>query len=143
MESPGRLPGHVTQQNILNEQFARNGSLVRIINKFPNPPNKDVGEGLNTAFAAMSKLRLKPPVIIESENSVLVKIRHEPLASPEEMVMEYLEGNDQIVNRIGRKITGITSENSMKNVFYRLRDRKLIEPVPGLVGVAFAWRKKP
>ena len=40
--SPGTLPGHVTAENILNERFARNASIVRLINKFPNPPNKDV-----------------------------------------------------------------------------------------------------
>lgn len=55
IESPGRLPGHVTTANILREQFARNPKLVRIINKFPNPPNKDVGEGLNTAFESNGK----------------------------------------------------------------------------------------
>lgn len=48
VHSPGRLPGHVTVDNLLDEQFARNPKLVRLINKFPNPPNKDVGEGLNT-----------------------------------------------------------------------------------------------
>jgi ATP-dependent DNA helicase RecG len=53
VESPGRLPAHITPENILKERFARNPTLVRLINKFPNPPNKDVGEGLNTAFAAM------------------------------------------------------------------------------------------
>jgi len=90
----------------------------------------------------MNKLRLKPPVIAETENSVLVSIRHEPLASPEEAVMEYLETHDGIVNRTGREITGITSENSMKNVFYKLRDCGLIEPVPGRVGFAAAWRRK-
>jgi ATP-dependent DNA helicase RecG len=63
VESPGKLPAHITVKNILDERFARNGSLVRIINKFPNPPNKDVGEGLNTAFDAMRKLSLKDPVI--------------------------------------------------------------------------------
>ncbi len=68
-----------------------------------------MGEGLNTAFAAMSKLRLKPPLIVEAETGVLVKIRHEALASPEESVMEYLDKHDEIVNRIGRQITGITS----------------------------------
>lgn len=142
VESPGRLPGHITPKNILQEQFARNGSIVRIINKFPDPPNKDVGEGLNTAFAAMTKLRLKPPIIQETETSVIVHIKHDPLASPEEAVMEYLGGHIEIVNRIGREITGIASENSMKNVFYRLRDRNLIEPVPGKTGFSSAWRKK-
>jgi ATP-dependent DNA helicase RecG len=89
----------------------------------------------------MSKLRLKPPTIEERENSVIVQIKHEPLASPEEAVMEYLNSHPEIVNRVGREITGITSENSMKNVFYRLRDRGLIEPVPGRIGFGSAWRK--
>ena len=81
IQSPGKLPGHVTVHNILNEQYARNGAIVRIINKFPNAPNKDVGEGLNTAFQAMAKLRLQPPEISQKDNSVLVNIKHEPLAS--------------------------------------------------------------
>ena len=46
VESPGRLPAHITEKNILTERFSRNPKIVRIINKFPNPPNKDVGEGL-------------------------------------------------------------------------------------------------
>ncbi|HWN49930.1 MAG TPA: ATP-binding protein [Xanthobacteraceae bacterium] len=53
VKSPGGLPGHVTVANVLDERFARNPKMVRIINKFPNAPNKDVGEGLNTAFEAM------------------------------------------------------------------------------------------
>lgn len=65
VESPGRLPGHVTTNNYLTEQFARNPKLVRLINKFPNPPNKDVGEGLNSAFEAMRKIRMKDPELIE------------------------------------------------------------------------------
>ena len=142
VENPGRLPGHVTTKNILDEQFARNPKVVRLINKFPNPPNKDVGEGLNTAFEAMRKLRLKDPEIVDKENSVLVIIRHQSLASPEETVMEYLETHDEIVNRIGRELTGIKSENTMKNVFYRLHKKDLIEPVPGKSGFASAWQKK-
>jgi len=33
VESPGKLPGSVTIKNILHSQLARNGSLVRLINK--------------------------------------------------------------------------------------------------------------
>ena len=141
IESPGMLPGQVTVKNILHEQFARNGMLVRLINKFPDPPNKDVGEGLNTAFKAMQKLRLKPPVIEESENAVLVQIRHDPLASPEESVMDYLHNHSQITNRIARELTGIASENSMKDVFLRLAKSHLIERVPGKKGASAAWQK--
>lgn len=141
VESPGKLPGHVTAANILDTQSARNPALVRLINKFPNPPNKDVGEGLNTAFRAMETLRLKPPVILEKENSVLVVIRHEPLGSPEELVMRFMETNGEITNSIARDLTGIKSENTMKNVFLRLKARGMLEPIPERKGSASAWRK--
>jgi len=141
IENPGKLPGHITLNNILNEQFARNPKLVRLINKFPDAPNKDVGEGLNTAYEAMTKLRLKPPVIEEKENSVQVILRHEPLASPEQAVMEYLENHAEITNSIARELTGVKSENSMKDIFYRLRDREMIEQVPEKKGRASAWHK--
>ena len=131
VESPGKLPGHVTVTNILDSQAARNPKLVRLINKFPDAPNKDVGEGLNTAFSAMEKLRLKAPIIEELENSVLVTIKHERLASPEEIVIDYLSTHDSIRNSEGRTVTGIKSENTMKQVFYRLRDRGYITLIKG------------
>ena len=142
VESPGRLPGHVTTRNILKSQFSRNGVLVRLIHKFPEPPNKDVGEGLNTAFDAMKKSRLKPPVISELDNAVLVDIRHDRLATPEESVMDYLAHHQQITNRVARELTGITSENSMKDVFLRLNKSSLIERVPNKKGAAAAWQKR-
>lgn len=141
VESPGRLPGYVTVKNILDSQSARNPKLVRLINKFPNPPNKDVGEGLNTAFEAMKKLRLKEPEIEEGENSVIVYIGHAPLASPEDTVLTYLETHDEITNRVARELTGIRSENSMKDVFLRLKKANLIEPVPDKKGNAYAWQR--
>lgn len=131
VESPGKLPGHVTVSNILTSQAARNPKIVRLINKFPDAPNKDVGEGLNTAFDAMTKLRLKVPQIEELENSVLVIIKHEKLASPEEIVVDYLLDHDRIKNSVGRAITGLKSENSMKTVFYHLRDRGFIKLIKG------------
>lgn len=137
VESPGKLPGHITVDNILEEQSARNPKIVRLINKFPDAPNKDVGEGLNTAFDAMNKLRLKPPVIEEKDNSVLVIIKHEKLASPEKIIVDYLQHHDTIKNCIGRELTGIRSENTMKNVFYRLRDSGFIT----LVRPGNYWKK--
>jgi ATP-dependent DNA helicase RecG len=84
----------------VSEQSARNPKVVPLFNKFPDPPNKDVGEGLNTAFEAMKKLRLKEPVIEQREHSVVVNIRHQPLASAQDTVMEYLKHNDEITNMI-------------------------------------------
>ena len=141
IENPGKLPGHITVKNILKEQYARNGAIVRIINKFPNPPNKDVGEGLNTAFQAMARLRLQPPDIYPTETSVAVHIKHEPLASIEATIMLYLEQHKEITNKIARKETGIRSEGTIKAAFYRLRDRGIIEAVSGRAKSNASWRK--
>lgn len=142
VESPGSLPAHITVNNILNERFARNGALVRLINKFPNPPNKDVGEGLNTAFEAMKKLRLKPPLIEQRQNSVIVFIRHERLASSEEIIMDYLVHHSTIANRQAREICSVGSENSMKTILKRMVQAGLIELVPGTGGMKTQYRKK-
>jgi ATP-dependent DNA helicase RecG len=141
VHSPGTLPAHITTQNILYQQFARNPVIVRLINKFPDPPNKDIGEGLRTAFNAMTKLKLKSPTIKENENSVVVRIRHEPLASPEEIIMSYLTTRFEITNFKARQLTGIESGDAMKQVFYRLKSRNLIESVPGKYGTRASWRK--
>lgn len=141
IESPGKLPGHVTVENILASQFARNPKIVRLINKFPDPPNQDVGEGLDTAFEAMRKIRLKEPSIIEGDNSVVVEIRHERLSSPAQIVMEYLGSNETITNAIGREITGLKRDVQMKDIFVALRKTGQIEQVPGKRGRAAMWRK--
>lgn len=126
--SPGKLPGNVTVDNILDARFSRNAKIVRTLNRYRNPPNKDMGEGLNTAFQKMQEWRLKPPVIKEGRNNVKVIISHSPLASPEESILEYLKSHDLIKNRHARSLTGIKSENKMKQIFYKMRDNKLLKP---------------
>ncbi len=142
VQSPGRLPAHITVANILSERFARNGAIVRILNKFPDAPNKDVGEGLNTAFEAMHNLGLKEPSIEELENAVLVTIKHEPLASPEEAIMEYLETHETIRNSEARKVTHIRADYQIKSVFGRMVEKKMIEQVPGTRTSSTCYRKR-
>jgi ATP-dependent DNA helicase RecG len=138
--SPGTLPGHVTPENILKERFARNASIVRLINKFPNPPNKDVGEGLNTAFQAMRAMKLKDPVITQDGGYVRVVLRHEPLASPEEIILEYLRTHNEIANKEAREICFIGSENKMKRILQQMVSKELIETVPGRTRYNAAYR---
>lgn len=140
IESPGKLPGHVTLSNILEEQFARNGSLVRLVHKFPNPPNKDVGEGLDTAFQAMVEVKLKEPIIEEKENSVVVYLRHESLDSPAEIILEYLQNHEEINNSKGREICHIGSENVMKKTLAKMVESNILEKVPGKKGRSTAYR---
>jgi len=113
---------------------------VRLINKFPNPPNKDVGEGLNSAFNAMRDMKLKPPTIEQGVASVKVILKHESLASPEELILAYLQSNASIKNSVARGICFIGSENKMKGILQRLVTKGLIELVPGTTRYSAAYR---
>jgi ATP-dependent DNA helicase RecG len=141
IQSPGKLPGFVTEQNCLHVRYSRNPKVVRCLARYRNPPNKDLGEGLNTAFQKMKDWKLKSPRLFEDGNYVRVIISHTPLGSPEELVLEFLLTNPEIRSAQAREITGIKSENQMKNVFYRLRDQALLERVPGKLGNSAAWRR--
>lgn len=141
--SPGKLPGYVTIDNILDARFSRNTRIVRTLNRYQNPPNKDMGEGLNTAFQKMHEWKLARPQIKEIGNYVHVIIAHNPLASPDEAVLQYLEKNELITNGVARNLTGTRSENAMKAVFYKLRDQELIEPIKSPKGnKTIAWKLK-
>ena len=138
--SPGRLPGYVTVENILDARFSRNPKLVRTLNRYKDPPNKDLGEGLNTAFQKMKDFGLRNPIIEEDLGYVKVTLPHLPLAAPSVAILDFLRTHENITNRQARDITGIKSENLVKIEFYKLRDEGHIERVPGLAGPRSAWR---
>lgn len=138
--SPGKLPGNITIDNILEARYARNSKIVRTLSKYKDAPNKDIGEGLNTAFQKMKEWKLQYPTIQENGNYVHVTIPHIPLARASELILKFLKTSDMISNKQGRDITGIKSENLMKIEFYKLRDEGILERVPGREGPASAWR---
>jgi ATP-dependent DNA helicase RecG len=138
--SPGRLPAFVTKENILDVRYARNPRIVGMLSRYKSPPNKDIGEGLNTAFQRMRDWRLRSPEIVDEGNYVRVIIPHAPLATPQEAIMEFLMKHRTITNRQARDITGIKSENTVKAEFYKLRDAGQIEMIPELKGSKAAWR---
>ena len=55
--------------------------------------------------------------------------------------MEYLAKHEEITNKIGREITGIESSSTMKNIFYRLKNKGVIEIIPGRKRIHSGWRK--
>lgn len=139
--SPGRFPAFVTKDNILDVRYARNPRIVGMLSKYKTPPNKDIGEGLNTAFQKMKEWRLRSPEIINEGNYVRVVVPHAPLATPQEAIMEFVNKHQTITNRQARDITGIKSENAVKAEFYKLKDAGLIEMIPELKGNKAAWRR--
>ena len=142
VESPGKLAGPVTVSNILKQRFARNKKLVRLIAKFPKPPNKDVGEGLNTAFQSMQKLNLGKPKIENRSASVLVALKHEPLASKEEIIRDYLKRRGEINNTRAREICNLQSDSIIRKTFQKMIQANEIEKVPGTRGKGTKYRIK-
>lgn len=138
--SPGRLPAFVTRDNILDVRYARNPRVVTMLSRYKTPPNKDIGEGLNTAFQKMKEWRLRSPEIVDESNYVRVVIPHAPLATPQEAIMEFVAKHGTITNRQARDITGIKSENAVKREFYKLKEAELLEMIPELQGNKAAWR---
>jgi ATP-dependent DNA helicase RecG len=144
VQSPGRLPGSVTIQNILDERYGRNPKIVRLLHKLPEPVNHDIGEGLNTAKNALHTAGLVPPQFVELENAFLVTIEHKQIASLEELIIEHLNNNETVSNKIIRQLSGEDSENKVKKAFQTLRTKDIIEPVdPRANAFRFVYRRGP
>lgn len=133
VESPGRLAGPVTVENILETRAIRNGKINRLINKFPDPPNKDMGEGLNTAAAAMRAVRLKAPTFSEGPANFTVTIPHEPLATAEELILQYLEDHETITNKKARSLYPVETQHIMRRIMSNMVANGQLERVDGTV----------
>jgi ATP-dependent DNA helicase RecG len=142
VESPGKLAGPVTVKNILKQRFARNKKIVRLTAKFPSPPNKDVGEGLNTTFRSMQMLNLGKPEIEETEGSVVVRLKHQPLASKEDIVTKYLGSHENVSNTIARKLCNVQSDSIIRKMFHNMIAAGVLEKVPGTRGTGTKYRLK-
>ncbi len=141
IQSPGRLPGYITKDNILDERYARNPNIVRCLHKLPDPPNFDIGEGLNTAYNLLREAGLVEPHIEELGNAVRVTVLHKRIASLTDIAKEYLQDNDTITNKVLRELSGEDSENKVKKALQKLREDGLIEPIdPGASAFKFEYR---
>lgn len=142
VESPGTLPGHITVANLGTTRFGRNPTIVRLLSKYPDALNKDIGDGIKTVRRRMKQAKLAEPEFTPLNASFLVTLKHTPLARPQEIVLRYLanQANEEVTNSIARGLTGIESENTMKEVFYSLKKSGWLEPVPEKRGAKSAWR---
>lgn len=143
VRSPGVLPGHVTVKNILKSRSIRNNKICRLINKFRNPPNKDVGEGLSSAFQAMRDLKLRSPEIHQDEATVTVLLRHERLGSAEESIINYLSTHEEINNTIARELCAINDANKMKRVLLDMVKGGVVVPIPNRSRRYAGYQKGP
>lgn len=140
-QSPGRLPANMTVRNLTTQRAARNGAVQRLLNKFKDPPNRDVGEGIKTATEAMTKKGLEKPLFAEVGNSFVVTIKHEKFATAELAIMEYLESHETVNNKQAREITYIHEDWKVKAIFRKMEKNKTIKQVEGTKTSQIKYRK--
>ena len=129
VKSPGKLPGFITVKNIYDERYSRNPNIVRLLHKLPNPPNHDIGEGLNTVKNELRLVGLVEPEIIEKENAVVVIIKHTQIATLEQIVRDMFVENPKrsITNKQIREASGELDINVVKKKLQRLRKENYIK----------------
>ncbi|WP_256573346.1 RNA-binding domain-containing protein [Pseudomonas sp. B22(2017)] len=140
-KSPGRFPGFVTKDNILENRFSRNSKLVRLLAKYRNAPNQDMGEGMNTAFEKMAERGLKLPVISEHENYVVVSLYHTPSLAPDEVVQTFIDRFGTINNMQVRDLLGLEKSEQATGILTKLRTQGLIKRKDTSTGINALWEK--
>ena len=110
IESPGTYPAHITPTNLRIERFARNPLLQRVLSRFSEAPNLDIGEGVNRMFELMNKSNLYEPVylpVTTLPNAVQVSLINTRKIDYWDVVSKYLDSMGKITNQETRRITGI------------------------------------
>lgn len=144
ISSPGKLPGYVTLENLYDERFSRNPNLVRMLHNLPNPLNHDIGEGLDTVRTELKKAGLIAPVFEQRGNAFVVTIRHQRMASIEDVVLQYFNENPGsfVTNKLARQLSGEDDINKVKKALQKLRSEGKIAVVdPDASAFHFQYRK--
>ncbi|HMQ33405.1 MAG TPA: ATP-binding protein [Chloroflexaceae bacterium] len=75
--SPGRLPGHVTVENIIAERYSRNESLVQVLADYGLIER--LGYGIDRMLRQMADAGLPPPAFRETAAGFLVTLEGQPV----------------------------------------------------------------
>ncbi|HMV55424.1 MAG TPA: ATP-binding protein [Rhodocyclaceae bacterium] len=143
VQSPGKLPGYMTLENLYDERFSRNPNLVRMLHNLPKPLNHDIGEGLDTARTELRKAGLVAPSFEHRGNSFVVTLNHQRLASIEDVVLKYFSDHpdETVTNKQIRELSGEDDINKVKKALQQLRADGRIEPVdPDALAFNFRYR---
>lgn len=124
--SPGRLPGFVTIKNILDARFSRNPKLVRLLAKYPEAANKDLGEGINTAFERMSRAGFVDPILREDGVNLYVTLKREPRDDHANVIIKFVEKHGTITNRQALDILALDHSEQATALFSKMREQKLL-----------------
>lgn len=95
IESPGKLPGIVTIQNIRETRYSRNPRIARLLTEFGWV--RELNEGVKRIYSDMEKFFLDDPLYSEPEQSVQLMLKNN-------IVMRNLRRKDRAVEYVGEDV---------------------------------------
>jgi ATP-dependent DNA helicase RecG len=127
--SPGRLPGHVTLDNIVDERFSRNWIIVQLLSDLGFVER--LGYGVDRMIAAMEDVGLAKPVFSETANGFMVALygqgerlvtggpdpsrwSHLNLNERQIKVLTFLTENDRVTNRAYQELCPDVSAETIR-----------------------------
>jgi ATP-dependent DNA helicase RecG len=139
--SPGRLPGHVTLENLREERYSRNEAIVAILSDLGYIER--LGYGIDRMLAAMQELGLPEPLFEETAAGFQVTIpsAHEllvtnhPEARPpanlflnerQEQALDYVRANGRITNSDYQGLVPDVSSETIRRDLADLVDKDLL-----------------
>jgi ATP-dependent DNA helicase RecG len=139
--SPGRLPGHVTLENIVEERFSRNPVLVQLLVDLGFI--ESLGYGIDRMIALMESASLPRPVFQEMANGFKVTLYgqgenlvsdgadpsrwvHLNLNERQIRALSYLTENDRITNRVYQELCPDVSPETIRRDLVELVSRGLL-----------------
>jgi ATP-dependent DNA helicase RecG len=136
VESPGRLPGHVRLDNLVQERFSRNPQIVRVLIEFGYM--RDIGEGIDRMIAEMEKVGLPAPEFSEPDYSFTVVLKNTPAAAEipivvptEDRLRRHLREHRWITNQEYRRLMGVDRQTAWRQLTRLVEAGELVKEGKG------------
>ena len=139
--SPGRLPGHVTVKNIVEERFSRNDAIVQLLADLGYIER--LGYGIDRLLRLMREHGLARPRFVETANGFKVTLMGPPdgfkvetvdlarwqrmgLNDRQAAALRWLQQNQRITNRDYHELYPDVSEETIRRDLAELVDKNML-----------------
>lgn len=154
--SPGRLPGHVTLDNLLNERFSRNEVIVQVLSDMGFIER--LGYGIDRVIRLMQDAGLPAPAFEETANGFKLTLyghgermlssgqetrsrwSHLDINERQENALEYVAENDRITNREYQELAPDVSAETLRRDLADLVDRGVLLKVGEKRGTYYIFK---
>jgi ATP-dependent DNA helicase RecG len=139
--SPGRLPGHVTVENLVHERYSRNETVVQVLSDMGF--NERLGYGIDRMIRLMDEAGLPRPAFTETVAGFRVVVmgqgvrlittdfdsrrwHHLGLNERQEKALAYLVANQRITNREYQELCPDVSAETIRRDLADMVDKSLL-----------------